>query len=158
MNNDHLTVEQMEALLSHPEMQERSHHLQACGACAEEFESLRAVVSDLRGAVIAASAVHRQLAVMPAPAHRTPRAMWSLVAAAALLCLAGPLALHQRPVLVPVVQRPAAQVQAAVSDEQLMSDVQEDLGSSVPQGLLPLTAKNASDGTAGSTSSTKENE
>ena len=158
MNNDHLTIEQMEALLSHPEMHARPQHLQVCGACAEEFESLRAVVSDLRGAVITASAVHRQRAVMPAPAHRTPRAMWSLVAAAALLCVAGPIALHPRPAHVPVVQVAAPQVQAAVSDEQLMSDVQQDLGSSVPQGLLPLTTKDASDGVAGSTSSTKENE
>jgi anti-sigma factor RsiW len=158
MNNDHLTVEQMEALLSYPEAQERSQHLQECGRCAEEFESLRAVVSDLRGAVIAASAVHRQRAVMPMPAQRTPRALWSLVAAAALLCVAGPIALHQRPAHVPAVQTPAPQVQAAVSDEQLMSDVQQDLSSSVPQGLLPLTAKNASDGAAGSTSNSKENE
>jgi hypothetical protein len=119
---------------------------------------MRAVVSDLRGAVIAASEVHRRSAVMPAPAHRTPRAMWSLVAAAILLCVAGPIALHQRPAHVPVVQATAPQVQAAVSDEQLMSDVQEDLSSSVPQGLLPLTAKDASGGTAGSTSNVKENE
>jgi anti-sigma factor RsiW len=158
MNNDHLTMEQMEALLSHPEAQARSQHLQVCGACAEEFEALRAVVSDLRGAVIAASAVHRQRAVMPAPSQRTPRALWSLVAAAALLCVAGPIALHQRPAHVPVVQTPAPQVQAAVSDEQLMSDVQQDLSSSVPQGLLPLTAKDASDGAAGSTSNSKEYE
>jgi anti-sigma factor RsiW len=158
MNNDHLTIEQMEALLSHPEAQERSQHLQECGRCAEELESLRAVVSDLRGAVIAASVVHRQRAVMPAPAQRTPRALWSLVAAAALLCVAAPIALHQRPAHAPAVQTPAPQVQAAVSDEQLMSDVQQDLSSSVPQGLLPLTAKDASDGAAGSTSNSKENE
>jgi hypothetical protein len=158
MNSDHLTVEQMEALLWKPERQEQSPHLQVCGACSEEFESLRAVVNDLRGAVIAASVVHRQLAVMPAPAHRTPRAMWSLVAAAALLCVAGPIALHQKPTHVSAVQGAAPQAQAAVSDEQLMSDVQEDLSSSVPQGLLPLTAKDASDGAAGSTSNSKENE
>jgi hypothetical protein len=158
MNNDHLTVEQMEALLSHPEAQDRSQHLQVCGTCEEEFESLRAVVSDLRGAVIAASEVHRQRAVMPAAAHRTPRAMWSLVAAVALLCVAGPIALHQRLAHFPVAQVSAPQVQAAVSDEQLMSDVQEDLSSSVPQVMLPLTAKDASDGAAGSTSNLKENE
>ena len=95
---------------------------------------------------------------MPAPEQRTPRALWSLVAAAGLLCVAGPVVLHQRPAHVPVVQRAAPQVEAAVSDEQLMSDVQADLGSSVPQSLLPLTTKDASDGGAVSTSNTKENE
>ena len=86
MNSEHLTVEQMEALLSNPELRERSQHLQVCGRCSEEFESLHAVMCELRAAVIASSEVHRRLAVMPEPAHRTPRALWSLVAAAALLC------------------------------------------------------------------------
>lgn len=158
MNNDHLNVEQMEALLWEPEARKRSQHLRGCGACAEEFEALQAVVHDLRGAVVAASAVHRQRAVMPAPAQRTPRALWSLVAAAVLLCVAGPFALHQRTAHVPVSQGTAAQAQAAVSDEQLMSDVQADLSSSVPQAMLPLTAKDASGEAAGSTSNVKENE
>ena len=94
MNNDHMTSEQMEALLSNPETQERSRHLQDVGTCSDELESLRAVVSDLRAAVIGSAAEHRRLAVMPAPAQRTPRAMWSLVAATALLCVAGPILLH----------------------------------------------------------------
>jgi hypothetical protein len=158
MNNEHLTIEQMEALLSNPETQEGLQHLQVCGACAEEFESLRAVVSDLRAAVIGSSEVHRRVAVMPAPAQRTPRAMWSLVAATVLLCVAVPMVLHQRPAHVAVVKAPAPQVQAAVSDEQLMSDVEQDLSSSVPQEMLPLTVKDASAGAAGSTSNAKENE
>jgi hypothetical protein len=158
MNNDHLTVEQMEALLSNPETQERSQHLQVCGACEEEFESLRAVVSDLRAAVIASSEAHRRVAVMPAPAQRTPRAMWSLVAATVLLCVAGPVVLHHKPAHVAMVRVPAPQVEAAVSDEQLMSDIQQDLSSSVPQEMLPLTTKDASTAAKGSTSNLKENE
>ncbi len=158
MNNDHLTVEQMEALLSNPEMRERSQHLQLCGSCLEEFESLRAVISDLRAAVVASYEVHRRLAVMPERAYRTPRALWSLVAAAVLLCAAAPIALHHRPTHVAVVQPPIQQVQAAVSDDQVMSDVQQDLSSSVPQGLLPLTASDAPTQATGSTSSSKENE
>jgi hypothetical protein len=158
MNNDHLTVEQMEALLSNPETQERSQHLQVCGTCKEEFESLRAVVSDLRAAVIASSEAHRRVAVMPAPAQRTPRTMWSLVAATVLLCVAGPVVLHHKPTHVAAVQMPKPQVQVAVSDEQLMSDIQQDLSSSVPQVMLPLTTKDASVGAAGSTTNVKENE
>ena len=43
-----------------------------------------------------------------------------------------------------MVQTPQPQVQGAVSDEQLMSDIQQDLSSSVPQAMLPLAAKDAS--------------
>jgi anti-sigma factor RsiW len=158
MNNGHLTVEQMEALLSNPELRERSQHLQQCERCLEELESLHALMGDMRAAVIASSEVHRRLAVMPELSHRTPRALWSLVAAAALLCAAAPIALHHKPAHVAVVQPPVLQVEAAVSDDQLMSDVQEDLSSSVPQGLLPLTAKDAPTEATGATSSLKENE
>jgi hypothetical protein len=158
MNNDHLTVEQMEALLSNPELRERSRHLQICGPCSEEFESLHAVLCDLRAGVIASSEVHRRLAVMPERAYRTPRALWRLVAAAALLCAAAPVALHHKPAHVAVVQSPVLQAQAAVSDDQLMSDVQQDLSSSVPQGLLPLTANDAPTQSTRSISSSKENE
>ncbi len=158
MNNGHLTAVEMEALLSHPEMREGSQHLKECGECREEFESLHAVIGDLRAAVVAASEVHRRLAVMPEAARRTPRALWSLVAAAALLCAAAPIALHHKPAHVVVVQPAARQVQTTVSDDQLMSDVQQDLSSSVPQSLLPLTAKDTSTEARGSTTSSKENE
>jgi hypothetical protein len=158
MNNEHFTVEEMEALLSNPEMRERSQHLRVCGQCSEEVESLSAVMGDLRAAVVASTEVHRRLAVMPEPAHRTPLALWSAIATAALLCAAAPIALHHKPVHVAVVQAPVQQAQASVSDDQLMSDVQEDLSSSVPQGLLPLTAKDAPTGATGAISSSKENE
>jgi hypothetical protein len=158
MNNDHMTSEQMEALLSNPETQDRSQHLQVCVTCSTEFESLLAVVTDLRAAVIGSAAEHRRLAVMPAPAQRTPRAMWSLVAATLLLCVAGPILLHTKPAHVAVVKTPQPQVQGAVSDEQLMSDIQQDLSSSVPQAMLPLTAKDASVSATGATSNSKENE
>lgn len=158
MNNDHLTSEEMDVLLMDAEARERSQHLQACGACSEEFESLRSAVSDLRVAVVASAEKHRRMAVMPAPAHRTPRAMWSLVAAALLLCVAGPVVLHHKPAHVAAVQMQKPQTQVAVSDEQLMSDIQQDLSTSVPQAMLPLTAKDASSSATASTSNVKENE
>ena len=161
MNGNHLTSEEMDTLMMDAEARERSQHLRVCGACAEEFESLRAALGELRVAVIASAEKHRQVAVMPAPAHRTPRAMWSLVAAAVLLCVAGPIALHHKPAHVAVVQMPKPQTQVAVSevsDAQLMSDIQQDLSSSVPQAMLPLTTKDASASTTGSTSNSKENE
>jgi hypothetical protein len=45
-----------------------------------------------------------------------------------------------------------------VSDEQLMSDIQQDLSSSVPQAMLPLTAKDESVSATDATSNSKENE
>jgi anti-sigma factor RsiW len=158
MNSGHLTSEQMDALLAHPETPEGSQHLEVCAACSAELESLQAVMTDLRAAVIGSAGEHRRLAVMPAPAQRTPRAMWSLVAATALLCVAGPILMHTRPAHVAVVQAPQPQVQGAVSDEQLMSDIQQDLSSSVPQAMLPLTAKDASVSATDATSNVKENE
>lgn len=161
MNGNHLTSEEMDALLMDAEARERSQHLRVCGACAAEFESLQAAVSELRAAVIASAERHRSVAVLPAPAHRTPRAMWSLAAAAVLLCVTGPVVLHHRPAHVAVVQLPKPEVQVAVSevsDAQLMNDIQQDLSSSVPQEMLPLTAKDASASATGSTASSKENE
>ena len=158
MNGDHLTSEEMDVLLMDAEARERSQHLRVCGACREEFESLRAAVGGLRVAVVASAEKHRRMAVMPAPAHRTRRALWSLVAAAMLLCAAGPVVLHHKPAHVAVVQVPKPQAQVAVSDEQLMSDIQQDLSASVPQAMLPLTAKDASSRATGSTSNSKENE
>jgi hypothetical protein len=157
-SNDHLTVGQMEALLCNPETPERPQHLQECGTCFAELESMRATITDLRAALIASSEQHRRLAVMPAPAQRTPRALWSLVAATALLCVAGPIALHHKPTHVSILQSRAHSVPAAVSDEQLMSDIQQDLSSSVPQGMVPLMAKDATIESTQSTSSAKENE
>jgi hypothetical protein len=157
MNNDHLTSEEMEALLWDSEARGRSQHLRVCGACSAEFESLRAAMSDLRAAVIASAEQHRRMAVMPVPAHRTPRMMWSLLAATALICIAGPLALHQRSTHVAVVHAPKQQVQGAVSDEQLLSDIQEDLSSPVPQAMLPLAASGASTGKTSSIYSSRFN-
>jgi hypothetical protein len=154
----HLTSEEMDAMLMRPETMERPGHLQECGACAEELETLRGSLRDLRGAVMASAAEYRRTAVMPAPVQRTPRAMWSLVAATALLCVAGPVVLHQRTGHVPVASVKTVAAQGAVSDEQLMSDIQEDLGSNVPQAMLPLTAKDATAGASGSNMNTRENE
>ncbi|MGA7158924.1 MAG: hypothetical protein WBY53_18915 [Acidobacteriaceae bacterium] len=164
MNSNHLTSEEMDALLiesesrDDSESRERWEHLRACTACAEEFESLRAAVSDLRGAVVGSAELHRRAAVMPAPAHRTRAAMWSLVAATALLCVAGPVVLHHKTAHVAVVVVPKAAVQAPISDEQLMSDIQQDLSASVPQAMLPLTAKDASGSGTDAAANAKENE
>jgi anti-sigma factor RsiW len=140
MKNNHLTSEEMDALLLGSESKDRSQHLSVCPACSAEFESLLAVMDDLRIATIASAEQHRRVAVMPAPSHRTPRVMWALLTAAALICVAGPLAVRHRPTRVTAVSAPRQQLQGAVSDEQLLSDIQDDLSAPVPKPMLPLVA------------------
>jgi hypothetical protein len=158
MNNDHLTSEQIEALLLDPESRDRSQHLNVCQACSAEFESLLVVMGDLRSAAIASAEQHRRVAVMPAPSHRTPRVMWSLLMAAALICIAGPLAVRQRPARIIAVDAPKQQLQGAVSDEQLLSNIEDDLSSPLPRPMLPLAASVASTDPTASTYRSKENE
>jgi hypothetical protein len=145
---DHLTSEQMEALVldakGDASAREGAEHLRDCAMCSTELESLRMAMSDLRATVIASSERHRRLAMMPAPERRTPRLMWALASAVLLICTAVPLALHTRVAPVAVVRAPKSPVQGTVSDEQLMSDIQEDLSSPVPQSMLPLAASIAS--------------
>lgn len=158
MNNDHLTSEQLEALLSDPESRNRPQHLSSCEACSAEVESLLVVMDDLRNAAIASAERHRRVAVLPTVSHRRPQVMWTVLAAAALICIAGPIAVRQRPVHVIVVNAPKQQMQGAVSDEQLLSNIQDDLSSSVPKPMLPLAASVASTDATTSTYRSKENE
>lgn len=159
MNGRHLTSEEMDVLLMDDAAREQMEHLQACDVCMEELESLQRTLAALRGAVVATAAQQRQMAVMPAAAGRTRFGIWSLVAATALLCAAGPMVLHSRPARGPVTAaRPPQASVSQISDAQLMSDIEQDLSSSVPQAMLPLTAKSAGAGGADANSTTKENE
>jgi anti-sigma factor RsiW len=157
MNHNHLTSEQIAALLSDPESRDRSQHLSGCTECSAELESLQEVMDDLRLAAIASAAEHRRVAVLPVVSHRTPWAMWGLLATAALICIAGPLAVRTRPAHVTAIDVPQQQMQGAVSDEQLMSNIQDDLSSSVPEPMMPLTASVMSSDQASATSRAKEN-
>jgi hypothetical protein len=158
MIENHLTGEEMDALLMEPELRDRSQHLVDCDLCLTEFESLQRVMGELRTAVIASAEQHYRAAALPAISQQRPRLMWGLAAAAAFICVVGSITLHQRPVPVAVVNAPQQQVQGGVSDEQMLSNVQEDLSASVPQPMLPLAATDATDSTYASTDGAKENE
>jgi hypothetical protein len=181
MKNDHLTSEEIDALLLDsgsldlvsldsesldPKSRDRSQHLSVCQVCSAEFESLLTVMGDLRIAAIASAEQHRRVSVMPTPSHRTPRVMWALLTAAALICVAGPLAVRHRPTRVTAVSAPAQQLQGVISDEQLLSDIQDDLSSPVPRPMLPLVASVVStrpatstySATDSATSTSRENE
>ncbi len=112
--------------------------------------------------------------------------LWGLTAASALLCVFGsmfysngrplPFAAERPPV---TGQKPAPRSTAVMgsvasisqatvsapprpseqmSDAQLMSDIEQDLNSSVPQAMLPLAVRDAPQSLAGTTSNSKENE
>ncbi len=119
---------------------------------------------------------------------RSMWALWGLTAASALLCVFGSLYypngrslpfVTQRPpvnahkigsrssvVVVAsvasnsqaMVSAPARSASGQISDAQLMSDIEQDLDSSVPQAMLPLAVRDAPQSVAGATSNAKENE
>jgi len=161
MNDHHLTSEEMEALFSDlqaKEPQDRTQHLEVCPQCSAEVESLRGTLEDLRTAATASAEHHRRVAIMPVPSHRTPRMMWTLLAATTLICIAVPLTVYQRHAGVTVVSAPVQPPQtttATITDEQLWNSIQDDLDSSVPKPMLPLAA--ASTDSTSSTDNTKEN-
>jgi anti-sigma factor RsiW len=118
---------------------------------------------------------------------RSMWALWGLTAASALLCVFGSLFYPNGGSLPFVTQRPpvnahkiatrssavvvsvasdsqamvpvsARSTSGQISDAQLMSDIEQDLDSSVPQAMLPLAVRDAPQSVAGATSNAKENE
>jgi len=160
MNHDHLTSEEMEALLMEPESMDRSTHLAQCELCMEEFESLHATIADLRVAVKASASQQYRLGALEVRFDGRPRMMWGLVVAAALICVTGPLVLHSRPSDTDDARVSQAQVQATVSesDAQLLSNVEDDVSASVPSAMLPLASTDTANLNGVSTSVSKENE
>ena len=167
MKDNHLTSEEMERLLWDAEegdakQGKTSQHLRNCRACSAEVESLRLRVGDLRAAAVRLAAMgaserQRQFTLLPEPSRRTPRAMWAVLAAAALICTAGPIAVRHHPVAERIASAPKQQMQGDVSDEQLLSNVQDDLASAVPASMLPLEASVSSADATGSTYNASDN-
>ena len=165
MNNDHLTNEEMEVLLSDTPAKvqalDRLLHVKVCPQCSEEVESLRSVLDDLRSAAVASAEHHRRVAMLPVASQRTPRMMWTLVTAMALICVAVPVTVHQRHAAVTVVSAPVKETQttvtAAVTDEQLWNSIQDDLSASVPKPMLPLDATSTDPTSTPSGDNAKEN-
>jgi len=147
----HLTSEQMEALLMQPESIDRSQHLAHCDRCMAEFESLHAMIGDLRTAVAGYAGQHHRATALPVMSYASPRPMWGLAmaAGAALICVTSSIVLHERAAHVAPVIVSQQQAEGADSDEQMMSNVQDDLSASVPQPMLPLASTNATDSTSG---------
>jgi len=126
-----LSTEQLDALLHQPEQSSSD----------PELTSLRAVLTDLRTASLAAANHHQSRAsIVPARAHG---ALWAAFATAAvLLCAATPLAFHHHPTPIQPIAAAPQPRPAAITDDALFADVQADINASVPSPLLPLTSDN----------------
>ncbi len=141
--NSHLTSEQMDGLLSARPSEDVVRHVAGCVRCTAEIGSLRGVLTGLREGATAAAEHHRGLAGPRNHTRRAPQVAWSLAAIALFVSVGAPLAVHRfhgfdRPAV-------AAQPATAISDEALLSSVQDDLSYSVPGPLLPLTGASPSD-------------
>jgi hypothetical protein len=141
--NSHLNSEQLECMLHGEPSQEASRHLSGCVQCSDELASLRQVFGNFREAATAAADHHRR-AASPAVSHRVPRLAWGFAVAALFVSVATPLAMQHRNVAPVVLHRPVARAAETMSDEALLSDVQNDLSSSVPESLLPLSGTSTS--------------
>lgn len=142
MNESHLSHVQMESLLAGAPDEELELHLSQCELCWEEAEAIRAVLGDLKITVAATAerewrsvAVRERKAI---PQWAIPQWIWAGALAVLLIGLM-PFATtaRQHRVEAPVpVQAPAAEV--TLSDEALLSGVQKDIATSVPEPLEPL--------------------
>jgi hypothetical protein len=136
--NSHLSSEQLDGVLMGEASQDAARHLSGCALCAGELTSLREVFGDMREAT-AAAAAHHQRFVATAGSRKVPRMAWALACVALFVSVTAPVALHHRDVA-PVVQKAATPAAVAtISDEALLNSVQNDLSTSVPESLLPLT-------------------
>ena len=141
--NSHLTSQQMERAFAGRPDHAVTQHLSGCSRCREELASFTNVFASLPQQAASAANLHRRLARVPQRSGSWLSLRVCGVATAVLLLgVAAPLAVRFQ---TPVGQAPAApaapaQVAAVMSDDALLTSVQNDLSSSVPESLLPLSA------------------
>ena len=140
-----LTTEQLDALLHQPEQANPD----------AELTSLRAVLTDLRTASVAAAEHHHRYASITPARGRTHRALWALATTAVIACAALPLGFHHHAVPIKPIAIATQQPAPTVSDDALFADIQADVDASVPSPLLPLTTDI---GTTNSTTQRTQNE
>ena len=158
----------MTAHLTHEELTEQllgtssltvNAHLLSCPACTNELDRLKSSISSFRGAAQAWSEDHRVVEKKWSRAQsvaRWPGAGWVMVAAALILFVAGS-AVYRRQERI-AGQAQVARVKAPVAtsrvsqsqldqDNQLLSEVNLELGESVPSPMQPLLVSES--GTSG---------
>ena len=162
--NGHLSEDQMGALLTGDPAPAATAHLAACTRCSKEFTSLKAALGNYREAVIpfaeAASQRARFRASRLASTSVTPQracgwgfAGWAVTAAAALALVGtsvGGYRSHTAASVAPVAITSGTSGSASdvgtsgqADDERLLSDINQDLATSLPPSLAPLNASSS---------------
>lgn len=159
--NGHLSEDQMGALLTGDPAPAATAHLAACTRCSKEFTSLKAALGNYREAVIpfaeAASQRARFRASRLASTSVTPQracgwgfAGWAVTAVAALALVGTSVGGFRSHTTLPVT--PVAVTSGSASDvgtsgqaddERLLSDINQDLATSLPPSLAPLNASSS---------------
>lgn len=151
MQETHLNSEQLENLMCAAPDATLKLHVDNCTECAAELASLRTVLGDFRTAATESARYHRAVAAVSAPRSRkVPAAAWGLAMAALVAAVAVPFSVHHGGTTTGAQVQTVADVQpdaarpgaAQLSDEALLSGVQDDLSASVPEPLAPLSSSN----------------
>ena len=139
----HLTSEQMAEVLAGRTDRVVAHHLKSCTWCAEEIATLSAMLGEMRSSATEVAARQRSVAILPVRRAVSGLA-WAGAVAALLVAGLMPLALHHRGGAPVAPAKAMVEPGAQVSDEALLNSIQNDLSSSVPESMTPLTGKESS--------------
>jgi hypothetical protein len=149
----HLTHQQLCDLLIagpyeiSPELQPLRDHLRSCTECSKELDSLRQPLQNFRAATTAwasHNSANRSL-TLPLRSHSFGAAGWMLAAAALLLALLVPVALHERHSSASAARNTAVapsnssvHSSSTIGDEALLEAIDQTVSSSVPTPMEPL--------------------
>ena len=146
---NHLTDEQLAEWLQAEDSPQTQLHLASCAQCRAEASQLRDGITRysiaMRRQADAAQSASMAQTFAPRRAQARHRLRWAAAATLALL-LAAPTAWMMKPRHVPAIPQPAAgatlnpQPTAAMSDDELLEAVNNDLSREVPQALAPVSA------------------
>jgi anti-sigma factor RsiW len=137
----HLQPEQMNDLLLGIVGSETAAHLGACPQCRSEVEAMRQTLGSFRSAAVGWSEGAAKQVALPS-AHRARatwvRPAWVLATAAIVLAVTIPVSVwrgHGN-------KAAAADAQAQISrDNQLLADIESDVGETTPTPMQPLQVK-----------------
>lgn len=146
---NHLTDDQLAEWLSGVGTRETLAHIESCPLCHSETLALRDDISRYvvtrRKQARQARVTHQAKTISPKQAFATHRLHWAGAAALALL-LATPTAWMLKPHTTTTPPHPVAatpgivQPTTAMSDDELLEAVNNDLNRDVPQALAPISA------------------
>lgn len=135
----HLKPEQMNDLLLGISESEATAHLSACPQCRTEVEAMRQTLASLRTASVNWSDDAARMVLLPG--NLSSRSQWSrsawVFAAAAILLVVTISFSVRRGRSTGTVAKPDVQTQIA-RDNQLLADIQTEIGETTPLPLQPL--------------------